>query len=495
MSNQKRREIILALLEENGKVSVNELARNMNVSEKTIRRDLTKMEQEGVLVRSHGGAVRPDPVELSMNQTQKVSEKSDGDVADKSDWDFTKNEQLEDELLEAEEAEEDEEPIASNPINEDDSEKSKENIKAVDSSRPKWLIKAIENTRSVTSEETEKSQSGYAVEPIKSLRDINLKELENSISPDTLAELMELASLEVLRELENVSELDEPAVEEEIENEELEGDEFEEVELAEPGDDEFEEVEFAEPGGDGFEEVELAEPGDDELEEVELAEPGDDGFEEVEFAELGDEGFEDGELAESGDDELEEVELAEPGVDEFKGEVLAHEEGESAKLGDDGFEDEVSAYDQLLDEEQYYGVTEKDDEQERLERSERLVLEARKNRKDRLAVTDIRRKPSERRKKTTSSKGRRKSPGGKNTKKTYTIRDILDWIHIILALIIFIGGVILAFYVIQTNRAQNLIINEGNIINESVICDHMSYFLTVDEYLIKSNDLHIRILF
>ena len=462
MSNQKRREVILALLEENGKVYVNELAKDMNVSEKTIRRDLTKMEQEGILIRSHGGAVRPDLVESSVNQTEKVSEKSDGEVADKSDWDFTKNEQLEDEQLEDEETEEYEERMAFNLMNQSDSENSRENIKAVNRSKPEWLIKAIENTRPATSEEIEISRSGYVVKPIKSLRDINLKELENSISPDTLAELMKLANLEMQRESENVSELDKPVVEVEVENEELEGDELgynegelEERELEEQGDGIFDDGVLA------YEEEESEEQGDGIFEDEMLA------YEEEEHEKLGDGGFED--------------------------EMLAYED---EVLGDEGFEeesvDEQLPYEERLIEEQYYEVTETDDEQERLERSERLVLQARK---DRLAETDKRRKPSEGKKKKISSKGKKKSPDGEKTKKPSTFRTILDWVHIILALIIFIGGIILAFYIIQTNRAQNMLINEGNIINESVICDDMSCHLAVDGHFLESSDMQIRIFF
>lgn len=53
----KRRQEVLALLEHNGNVSVVELSRTFGVSEVTIRQDLTRMAQEGLLCRTHGGAI------------------------------------------------------------------------------------------------------------------------------------------------------------------------------------------------------------------------------------------------------------------------------------------------------------------------------------------------------------------------------------------------------------------------------------------------------
>ena len=53
---ERHREIIV-LLAGKGSVRVSELAERFEVTEETIRRDLDKLEQEGQLVRSHGGAL------------------------------------------------------------------------------------------------------------------------------------------------------------------------------------------------------------------------------------------------------------------------------------------------------------------------------------------------------------------------------------------------------------------------------------------------------
>src|SRR5689334_16160526 len=57
-----RGSLILQELLRNGEVSVEDLAKNFNVSAATIRRDLTELEQQGLLRRSHGGAVPVAPM-------------------------------------------------------------------------------------------------------------------------------------------------------------------------------------------------------------------------------------------------------------------------------------------------------------------------------------------------------------------------------------------------------------------------------------------------
>lgn len=53
----ERKSIILDLLMEDGSVSVSELAKRVNVTVVTARADLVTLEEEGLLVRTHGGAV------------------------------------------------------------------------------------------------------------------------------------------------------------------------------------------------------------------------------------------------------------------------------------------------------------------------------------------------------------------------------------------------------------------------------------------------------
>lgn len=53
----ERKSVILNLLMERGSVSVSDLARQLNVTVVTARSDLAALEEEGLLVRTHGGAV------------------------------------------------------------------------------------------------------------------------------------------------------------------------------------------------------------------------------------------------------------------------------------------------------------------------------------------------------------------------------------------------------------------------------------------------------
>ncbi len=68
----QRRHNILALLNEQGEVSVEALAKRFETSEVTVRKDLAALESNGLLLRRYGGAV-PMPQELIGEPGQLVS--------------------------------------------------------------------------------------------------------------------------------------------------------------------------------------------------------------------------------------------------------------------------------------------------------------------------------------------------------------------------------------------------------------------------------------
>lgn len=70
----RRRQDILAQLESEGTVRVEELGRLFDVSEMTIRRDLDAMEAEGLLERTHGGAIALQTVTGERLYREKDSE-------------------------------------------------------------------------------------------------------------------------------------------------------------------------------------------------------------------------------------------------------------------------------------------------------------------------------------------------------------------------------------------------------------------------------------
>ncbi len=70
MLNIERRTKILQLIEDKGKVEVNQLSRLFNTSEVTIRNDLKDLHKQGLVRRAHGGALRAEVV--SVDQSLQV---------------------------------------------------------------------------------------------------------------------------------------------------------------------------------------------------------------------------------------------------------------------------------------------------------------------------------------------------------------------------------------------------------------------------------------
>ena len=54
---KERLEIIMSLLKEKGKIEVNDLSKKFSVSKDLIRKDLQKLEDQGLLERTYGGAI------------------------------------------------------------------------------------------------------------------------------------------------------------------------------------------------------------------------------------------------------------------------------------------------------------------------------------------------------------------------------------------------------------------------------------------------------
>ncbi len=75
----ERKRLILEMILRDRRVIVNELSERFGVTEETVRRDLQKLEEEGLIHRTHGGAVAlqsgpedlPYPVRQTINLTAK----------------------------------------------------------------------------------------------------------------------------------------------------------------------------------------------------------------------------------------------------------------------------------------------------------------------------------------------------------------------------------------------------------------------------------------
>jgi DeoR/GlpR family transcriptional regulator of sugar metabolism len=66
-----RQSMIVELIKRDGLVTVDSLSKKLDVSVITIRRDLSVLEETGVLERTHGGAIFTKPIEREFNYTEK----------------------------------------------------------------------------------------------------------------------------------------------------------------------------------------------------------------------------------------------------------------------------------------------------------------------------------------------------------------------------------------------------------------------------------------
>jgi len=75
----ERRQLILDILRDKKRVTVKDLANDVNVSEATLRTDLNILEDEGLLTRTHGGAILNEeqlPPKKSFSEREKKNRKS-----------------------------------------------------------------------------------------------------------------------------------------------------------------------------------------------------------------------------------------------------------------------------------------------------------------------------------------------------------------------------------------------------------------------------------
>ena len=74
MIPELRKEVILNMLNENGVLYTHEIMKMCDVSEITIRRDLTELEAQGLLIRTHGGAVKSKAMEMLFTYELKINQ-------------------------------------------------------------------------------------------------------------------------------------------------------------------------------------------------------------------------------------------------------------------------------------------------------------------------------------------------------------------------------------------------------------------------------------
>jgi DeoR family fructose operon transcriptional repressor len=75
MLAEERISRIIEIIKSKGTVRVDELAKTLDVSLMTVRRDLEKLKNEGILERCHGGAILKREVSYKEKQTLQIDEK------------------------------------------------------------------------------------------------------------------------------------------------------------------------------------------------------------------------------------------------------------------------------------------------------------------------------------------------------------------------------------------------------------------------------------
>ncbi|HVS92825.1 MAG TPA: DeoR/GlpR family DNA-binding transcription regulator [Mucilaginibacter sp.] len=73
MNFQKRKRLILEKLDAHGDIDVKQAAAEFNISEITIRRDLNRLAADGLLYRTHGGAMKVNPLEVPHEFVNKAA--------------------------------------------------------------------------------------------------------------------------------------------------------------------------------------------------------------------------------------------------------------------------------------------------------------------------------------------------------------------------------------------------------------------------------------
>lgn len=75
MLPEERSHKIISIIKNKGAVRVDELAKELDVSLMTVRRDLEKLKNEGILERCHGGAILKREVSYKEKRTLQIEEK------------------------------------------------------------------------------------------------------------------------------------------------------------------------------------------------------------------------------------------------------------------------------------------------------------------------------------------------------------------------------------------------------------------------------------
>jgi len=81
MQQERRKKIILDMLNSQESISVQEIVEKCNVSEITARRDLISLESRNLIIRTHGGAIKTKVTDNLFNYNLKITENTEQKIA------------------------------------------------------------------------------------------------------------------------------------------------------------------------------------------------------------------------------------------------------------------------------------------------------------------------------------------------------------------------------------------------------------------------------
>ncbi|WP_226847372.1 DeoR/GlpR family DNA-binding transcription regulator [Bifidobacterium lemurum] len=90
MMKAERQELILKYLEANGRIVVADYAKELGVTEATLRKDLQELDEIGAVQRVHGGAIKPDTelsrfenrVDLGVDVKKRLAQTAMGEICE-----------------------------------------------------------------------------------------------------------------------------------------------------------------------------------------------------------------------------------------------------------------------------------------------------------------------------------------------------------------------------------------------------------------------------
>ena len=81
MNSQIREKFILNTLDRYGEIIVNQIVERFDVSSMTARRDIAKLAQQGFLLRTHGGAIKNDPLSNMFSFSRRIDRYKERKIA------------------------------------------------------------------------------------------------------------------------------------------------------------------------------------------------------------------------------------------------------------------------------------------------------------------------------------------------------------------------------------------------------------------------------